>query len=58
MTEDCLCGYYVSTDSDECSGNNDCDSEATCINLAGSYTCTCKTGFEGTGFYCTGKSSE
>ena len=47
--------YYVSTDIDECNGDNDCHPEATCDNLAGSYSCTCNEGYKGTGSFCTGK---
>ena len=47
--------YYFSTDIDECSRDSDCDSEATCNNMAGSYSCTCNEGYKGTGSFCTGK---
>ena len=48
--------YYAPTDKDECQGANDCHPDATCSNTpAGSYTCTCKAGYKGTGFYCAGE---
>ena len=46
------------SDIDECqTGVDMCDSKAYCTNTAGSYTCTCKAGYEGEGFLhkCTGK---
>ena len=48
---------FVSTDYNECNeGNHGCHPDATCINEpAGSYDCTCKPGYKGTGFYCTGE---
>ena len=51
-----LCGYYVSTDIDECQGDNACHSEAQCHNEPGSYRCACKSGYEGDGWYCAGES--
>ena len=46
---------YVS-DVDECgAGTASCDGNAGCDNTAGSYTCTCNTGFSGDGHTCTGK---
>ena len=32
---------------------NDCDPDALCTNLIGSYDCECKEGFNGNGFNCT-----
>ena len=45
---------YVSTllDIDECL-DDPCDSNATCTNTAGSYTCECNIGFTGSGHNCT-----
>ena len=43
-----------STDVDECSGENECHGNATCVNNIGSYNCSCKTGFTGNGTYCQG----
>ncbi|XP_028408888.1 fibrillin-2-like [Dendronephthya gigantea] len=54
----CKCnqGYtdtvYFCADINECSSANICDSNALCINTAGSYQCTCKTGFIGNGTVC------
>ena len=41
-------------DLNECAGdnNNDCHTQATCTNTAGSYTCECKPGFAGDGKKC------
>ena len=33
---------------------NDCDENANCTDTIGSYNCSCKTGYEGDGFNCTG----
>ena len=35
-------------------GNSECDVRADCVNTAGSYNCTCKTGFSGNGSTCEG----
>jgi len=41
---------------DECAseGENDCDSQATCTNNFGSYSCACNTGYSGNGVICEG----
>jgi len=38
-------------------GTHACDMNANCLNTNGSFTCSCKTGYFGTGFIfnCTGK---
>ena len=43
-------------DVDECAmaSTNDCDPTANCENTIGSFTCTCKSGFVGDGWNCTG----
>ena len=38
---------------DEC-GMHDCGANGQCTNNAGSFTCTCKEGFEGNGKTCQG----
>lgn len=54
----CAPGYQTSSggtcvDADECAlGTAACDPDATCTNLTGSYRCTCKLGFTGTGEVC------
>ena len=47
---------YYFADIDECDpGKHQCDSHAFCNNTKGSYNCTCKPGYFGNGFNCTGK---
>ena len=47
--------YILLSDIDECALNDDgCDTNADCANIDSSYTCTCKTGWTGDGFTCTG----
>ena len=42
-------------DVDECSADSgQCDVNADCINSAGSYSCSCKQGFNGNGTTCEG----
>ena len=43
-------------DVDECAmaSTNDCDANAYCENTIGSFKCTCKSGFIGDGWNCTG----
>ena len=38
----------------EVGGANDCHTEADCLNIDGSYNCTCKVGYTGTGILCAG----
>ena len=43
-------------DVDECvESTAECHSNATCMNIVGSYTCTCDYGYTGDGFDCTSK---
>lgn len=44
------------SDIDECNRNTSlCDQYATCINVPGSYSCQCDSGFTGNGTICDGK---
>ncbi|MCP3170034.1 FG-GAP-like repeat-containing protein [Myxococcus qinghaiensis] len=44
----------VCTDIDECAaGTDNCDENATCTNIGGSFTCACTAGYEGDGVTCT-----
>ena len=44
------------SDINECElAQDDCDSNATCHNVVGSFMCTCNSGFEGNGTTCIGE---
>ena len=46
---------FYELDVNECLTNNrGCDINAVCTNIIGSFSCTCKTGYEGNGFNCEG----
>ena len=48
--------FLLSLDIDECAaGTHDCSPDALCVNLIGSYNCTCKQGFLGNGKDCQGR---
>ena len=54
----CVAGYSgdgrTCTDVNECTtGMSTCSVNATCMNVPGSYTCTCNTGYVGDGRTCT-----
>ena len=51
---ECVITNYDPLDIDECLSDS-CDSNATCINTVGSFTCTCDSGYSGDGFQCTGE---
>lgn len=43
------------TDINECStATHNCHADADCTNVKGSFNCTCKHGYEGSGRYCEG----
>ena len=47
--------FHYFADINECdTGKHQCDSHAFCNNTKGSYNCTCKPGYFGNGFNCTG----
>ena len=49
--------YHLSLswlDVDECSGEGDCHEYADCIDTDGSFECTCRPGYSGDGFNCSG----
>ena len=47
--------FFKKIDIDECLINNGgCHKDAICTNIPGSFTCTCKPEFAGTGFSCSG----
>ena len=52
----CRCqeGYEgnLCLDIDECSGDNECDPNASCSNTDGSYICSCNSGYRGDGVEC------
>lgn len=51
--------FLLLTDQDECSAeDHNCNPNADCVNTPGSYRCTCKEGFNGDGFSCSGKPAE
>ena len=44
------------SDIDECNTDfKNCHQKALCHNTQGSFTCSCKPGYEGDGYNCTGK---
>ena len=46
---------FSSIDIDECKNHtHDCDVNAVCTNTVGSHSCTCKSGFTGSGKSCSG----
>uniref|UniRef100_A0A5S6QS67 EGF-like domain-containing protein n=1 Tax=Trichuris muris TaxID=70415 RepID=A0A5S6QS67_TRIMR len=53
----CLAGYKgdgkTCTDMDECQADHECDENADCVNVPGSYFCQCRSGYFGNGTYCT-----
>ena len=50
----CPCGLFL-PDVNECTDDTHmCDDVAMCSDTVGSYTCTCITGYTGTGFTCNG----
>ena len=53
FTSHLLCSNNL--DIDECSnGIHDCNGNATCMNTAGHFNCTCNSGYSGDGHLCSG----
>ena len=52
-----IISYLTILETDECASNdtNTCDINADCTDTDSSYTCTCKDGWTGDGFTCSGK---
>ena len=47
--------FCACSDKDECGTNeHDCDDNADCYNMPGSYECECRIGYTGTGQECDG----
>ena len=47
---------HSASDVNECSrGTHNCHSNARCTNTDGSFRCTCRSGYAGSGTSCTGK---
>ena len=42
-------------DVDECASDNECHVNAQCTNTDGSYTCSCRDGYDGDGKNCIGE---
>ena len=48
-----MCIILLLTDDDECdNGLHNCDINANCINMIGSFECTCNDGYLGNGTTC------
>ena len=52
---DSLTCTFTLIDIDECATTNNCDSNATCTNIPGFFTCTCNQGYTGNGTTCYGE---
>lgn len=49
--------HILHVDTNECTGANECDLNADCMNTPGSYVCTCRDGYSGDGNSCQGSLS-
>ena len=51
--------FFDFPDVDECLGMvHQCDGNASCTDVIGSYSCSCKKGYTGNGFACSGNDLE
>ena len=58
-TSDTILQCTSRVDVDECQADTDnCDPNAQCTNIVGSFTCACNTGFTGNGVTCEGMNSK
>ena len=49
---------FFSSDINECTiGTDNCDVHAVCTNTVGSFICTCRSGYDGDGITCSGKTN-
>ena len=49
------CFLFLLLDLDECKDKtHQCDVNANCTNIPGSYNCTCRPGYQGNGSICNG----
>ena len=47
---------YIFPDINECADKADnCHADAKCINMIGTYNCSCNDGYSGNGFHCEGE---
>ncbi len=49
--------FINSPDIDECTAVHDCNANATCANIEGSFTCACNEVYTGDKVKCSGKCS-
>ena len=55
LQSDCISFCIVFVDINECeNGSHDCNENATCVNTAGHFKCSCNKGFKGDGKTCSG----
>ena len=53
-----LSHHLYALDINECmDGTGSCDGNATCVNIMGSYSCSCQPGYSGDGITCSGRAN-